>query len=84
MLTDAEIERLRQYPGLGWISALCHDAIRNSADQIMQLPLAHGWHHVKRSVRVHEHAAGTLSASLDGGARETAMRESCSRHAEPP
>lgn len=32
MLTDGQIERLRQYPGPGWISALCHDAIRKLAD----------------------------------------------------
>ena len=33
MLTDTQIEHLRQYPGLGWISALCHDAIRQLADE---------------------------------------------------
>ena len=33
MLTDTQIEHLRQYPGLGWISALCHDAIRKLADE---------------------------------------------------
>ena len=33
MLTDTQIEHLRQYPGLGSISALCHDAIRKLADE---------------------------------------------------
>ena len=28
-----QVETLRQYPGLGWISALCHDAIRKLADE---------------------------------------------------
>ena len=50
----------------------------------LQLPLAHGRQHVKGWVRVHEHADGTLSVSLDGGARETAMRTSDSRHPESP
>ena len=27
----------------------------------LQLPVGHGWHYVKRRVRVHEHANGTLS-----------------------
>ena len=33
MLTDTQIEHLRQYRGLGWISALWHDAIRKLADE---------------------------------------------------
>ncbi len=33
MLTDTQIEHLRQDPGVGWISALCHDAIRKLADE---------------------------------------------------
>ena len=32
MLTDTQIETLRQYPGLGWVSALRHPDIRKLAD----------------------------------------------------
>ena len=32
MLTDTQMEHLRQFLGLGWISALCHDAVRKLAD----------------------------------------------------
>ena len=33
MLTDTQIETLRQYPGLGWISALRHHDIRRLAEE---------------------------------------------------
>ena len=33
MLTDTQIEHLRQYPGLGWISALRHRDIRKLAEE---------------------------------------------------
>ena len=40
MLTDTQIEHLRQYPGLGWISALRHADIRQLAEeQTVQMSL---------------------------------------------
>ena len=33
MLTDTQVEHLRQFPGLGWISALRHTDIRQLAEQ---------------------------------------------------
>ena len=40
MLTDAQIDALRQYPGLGWISALRSEAIRDLVEsQALQLSL---------------------------------------------
>jgi hypothetical protein len=33
MLTQAQIDKLKQYPGLGWISALRFEAVRKLADQ---------------------------------------------------
>ena len=40
MLTDTQIETLRQYPGLGWVSALRHHDIRQLAeDKSVQMSL---------------------------------------------
>ena len=40
MLTDTQIETLRQYPGLGWVSALRHHDIRRLAeDKSVQMSL---------------------------------------------
>ena len=40
MLTDTQVEHLRQYPGLGWISALRHDDIRQlAAERSVQMSL---------------------------------------------